>query len=95
MAKGNAKWNEKYVAGDMNSSLIRTAKGRTILLQHDVSSPRPYTRLNGVAGTKGVFEDYPARIYVEGQEGGLPFGSRRSVTETRMLPTVAGSLRVG
>jgi hypothetical protein len=44
-----------------------------IHLMHDVSSPRPYTRLNGVAGTKGVFEDYPARIYVEGQQGGHAF----------------------
>nr|MCU0623915.1 gfo/Idh/MocA family oxidoreductase [Gemmatimonadaceae bacterium] len=49
-------------------------KGRTILLQHDVSNPRPYSRLNGVQGTKGVFSDYPARIYVDGQAGGERFG---------------------
>ena len=66
----NAKWNERYVTGDLNSSLIMTEKGRNILLQHDVSNPRPYSRLNGVQGTKGVFEDYPARIYVDGQAGG-------------------------
>lgn len=73
----DAKWSERYVTGDLNSSLLRTVKGRTILLQHDVSSPRPYTRLNGVAGTKGVFEDYPPRIYVEslGQPGGHRFGA--------------------
>ena len=62
----NAKWNERYVTGDLNTSLIRTAKGRTIVLAHDTSSPRPYSRLNHVSGTKGTFEDYPARIYVEG-----------------------------
>lgn len=73
--RADPKWRERYVTGDLNTSLIRTKLGRTILLQHDVSSPRPYTRLNGVAGTKGVFEDYPARIYVEGQEGGHRFGS--------------------
>lgn len=73
--RADPKWKERYVTGDLNTSLIRTVKGRTILLQHDVSSPRPYTRLNGVAGTRGVFEDYPARIYVEGQEGGHRFGS--------------------
>ncbi|HET8771039.1 MAG TPA: Gfo/Idh/MocA family oxidoreductase [Gemmatimonadaceae bacterium] len=71
--RSDPKWSERYITGDLNSSLIRTARGRTILLQHDVSSPRPYTRLNGVAGTKGVFEDYPPRIYVEGQEGGHRF----------------------
>jgi len=68
------KWRERYITGDLNSSLIMTAKGRNILLQHDVSNPRPYSRLNGVQGTKGVFEDYPARIYVEGQAGGERFG---------------------
>jgi hypothetical protein len=62
----NAKWQEKYVTGDLNTTLIRTAKGRTIHLAHDTSSPRPYSRLNHVSGTKGTFEDYPARIYVEG-----------------------------
>ncbi len=61
------RWRERYVTGDLNTSLIRTVKGRTILLQHDVSSPRPYSRLNHVSGTKGTFEDYPARIYVEGR----------------------------
>ena len=68
------KWQEKYITGDLNTSLIQTAKGRTILLQHDVSNPRPYSRLNGVQGTKGLFEDYPPRIYVEGQAGGERFG---------------------
>ncbi len=61
------KWRERYITGDLNTSLIRTAKGRTIRLEHDVSSPRPYSRLNHVAGTKGAFEDYPPRIYVEGR----------------------------
>lgn len=69
------KWDESYTTGDLNTSLIQTERGRTVLLQHDVSSPRPYTRLNGVAGTKGVFEDYPPRIFVEGQAGGHRFAA--------------------
>jgi len=63
--KESPKWAEKYVTGDLNISLIKTAKGRTIRLEHDVSSPRPYSRINSVQGTKGIFEDYPARVYVE------------------------------
>ncbi len=73
--KANPKWQERYVTGDLNSSLIRTVQGRTILLQHDVSNPRPYSRLNAIQGTKGLFEDYPARIYVEGQAGGERWGA--------------------
>ena len=72
--RANPKWKEKYVTGDLNSSLIKTARGRTILLQHDVSNPRPYSRLNAIQGTKGIFEDYPARVYVDAQAGGERWG---------------------
>lgn len=64
------RWREKYVTGDHNTAIIRTVRGRTVMLQHDVSNPRPYTRHNRVQGTKGAFEDYPPRVYVEGQAGG-------------------------
>jgi hypothetical protein len=56
---------EKYVCGDMNTSLIRTELGRTIMVQHDVVLPRPYSRINAVYGTEAVFFDYPARLSVE------------------------------
>ncbi len=65
--KDDPRWKEKYVTGDLNSSLIKTVKGRTIRLEHNVSSPRPYSRINSIEGTKGLFEDYPPRIYVEGR----------------------------
>jgi hypothetical protein len=65
--KSDPKWSERYITGDMNTSLIKTANGLTINLQHDVSNPHPYDRLNTIAGTKGIFKDYPPRIYVEGQ----------------------------
>ena len=49
----------KVKMGDMNLSLIRTKLGRTILLEHDVASPRPYSRLNLISGTKGMAMSYP------------------------------------
>ena len=67
--KGDPKWKEHYIDGDMNTSLIKTANGLTINLQHDVSNPQPYDRLNGIAGTKGIFKDYPPRIYFDGGKG--------------------------
>jgi len=60
------KGSEKYVCGDMNTSIIKTARGRTILLQHNVVSPMPYDRLNMIQGSAGVFRDYPARIFIDG-----------------------------
>ena len=43
----------------MNTSLIKTASGRTIVLQHAVSNPRPYDRIDLVAGTKGSSATIP------------------------------------
>ena len=57
----------RYALGDMNSSLIRTRRGRSILLQHDTTTPRPYSRLNLVQGTRGVFAGFPDRIFIEGE----------------------------
>jgi hypothetical protein len=59
----------------MNTSLIKTAKGLTITVKHAVSSPHPYDRINLIAGTKGIFEDYPPRIYIEGVDKEDTFGS--------------------
>lgn len=52
---------QTYKKGDMNTSLIRTEKGKTIMLQHDVTSPRPYSRLHTVSGTKGFAQKYPTK----------------------------------
>lgn len=59
--------NANFVLGDMNSSLIRTKRGRTILLQHDTTTPRPYTRINLVQGTAGLYTGYPDRLHIEGR----------------------------
>jgi hypothetical protein len=59
---------ETYACGDMNTSLLRTARGRTVMLQHDVVSPRPYSRINLLSGTKGTFADYPPRVFFDGQK---------------------------
>ncbi|HEX3928510.1 MAG TPA: Gfo/Idh/MocA family oxidoreductase [Gemmatimonadales bacterium] len=71
--KDSPKWSEKYIEGDLNTSLIKTARGKTILLEHGVSLPTPYDRLNSIRGTKGVFKDYPGRVYLDGQRGGESF----------------------
>ena len=51
-----------YIAGDMNTSIIRTVKGNTIMLQFNESTPRPYTRMNLLQGTKGIIRTYPLRV---------------------------------
>jgi hypothetical protein len=50
---------DKKYRGNMNTTTIRTAKGRTIMLQHDVTSPRVYSRLHLISGTLGAAQKYP------------------------------------
>lgn len=50
---------KKKYRGNMNTSIIRTNKGKTIMLQHDVSSPRPYSRIHILSGTKGYAQKFP------------------------------------
>jgi hypothetical protein len=49
----------KDYRGNMNSTIIKTKKGRTILLQHDATSPSPETYIMGAYGTKGASLKYP------------------------------------
>lgn len=58
---------QRYRLGDVNVSLIQTARGRVITLYHDTNTPRPYSRIHHVQGTGGLFEKYPDRVYVEGR----------------------------
>jgi hypothetical protein len=58
---------ERYALGDVNTSLIQTKNGKTIILIHDTNLPRPYTRINLVQGTKGIAHKWPDRIYIEGR----------------------------
>ncbi|MBR4848748.1 MAG: Gfo/Idh/MocA family oxidoreductase [Bacteroidaceae bacterium] len=49
--------------GTMNSSLITTEKGKTILVQHCISLPRPYSRSFLVSGTEGFAQKYPVPMF--------------------------------
>lgn len=51
--------NTSSFSGNINSSLIRTTNGVTILLQLDVTTPRPYSRLQTICGTNGFAQKYP------------------------------------
>ncbi len=45
--------------GRVNTTLIRTVGGVTLMLQLDVTTPRPYSRLQTVCGTLGYVQKYP------------------------------------
>ncbi len=47
-----AEWKDSKFRGNMNTTLIKTALGKTIMIQHDISSTQPYSRIHLVKGTK-------------------------------------------
>lgn len=50
-----------FRSGDHTMTMIKTEKGKTIMIQHDVTSPRPYNRLYQISGTKGFANKYPVQ----------------------------------
>lgn len=63
----NSPYTE-FKCGDMNTTLIKTAQGKSIMLQFDVHTGRPYSRINKVVGTKAVHDGYPSRLYIDKEE---------------------------
>ena len=61
------KWNQlDFLNGDINTSLVKTQLGRSIMIQWDETSPRPYTRHNLIQGTLGTLAGFPTRVAKEG-----------------------------
>ena len=66
---GSPQAKEKFVLSDVVTTVLKTMNGETVVLTHDTSSPRPYSRNILVQGTKGLARKYPEqKIYIE-QEG--------------------------
>ncbi|GAB4065512.1 Gfo/Idh/MocA family oxidoreductase [Angustibacter speluncae] len=74
--RDHRSWGEEYVNGDLVTCMMTTAQQRVVRAEHDVSSPRPYSRINSLAGSRGIIEDYVgtdstgARVYGEPLHGG-------------------------
>jgi len=53
--------SQRYKLGDMNTTIIHTALGKTLMVQHDTSTPHPYSRIHLLQGTKGQAIKYPSQ----------------------------------
>lgn len=75
--------------GNMNTTTIKTVLGQTIMIQHDVTTPRPYSRLHLVSGTKGCAQKYPlpGRIAL-GHKDWLPEEELRKLEEEYNPPII-------
>ena len=64
---------DDFANGDMTTTMIQTEKGKTLLIEHDVYTYRPYNRLYQLTGTEGFANKYPVEGYTILQEN-LPAG---------------------
>jgi hypothetical protein len=64
---GHPNAKRKYALGDVNTTLIQTAKGLTVTLCHDTQSPRPYDLILRVQGTRGIYSGTLDKIFIEGR----------------------------
>jgi len=56
----------KYKQGDIVTSVVRTKKGKTIVINNDMQSPRPYDNRWTVQGSKGIYNEQRDAIYLTG-----------------------------
>lgn len=61
--KTTGKDSPDYQNGDHSLTLIKTENGKTIHLQHNVVTPRPYSRMYQLTGTEGFANKYPSSSY--------------------------------
>lgn len=56
-----------WAAGDMNTSIIRTAKDKQITLQEDFVTGREYSRHNQISGNAAFHDGFPSTLTVDGE----------------------------
>jgi Glycosyl hydrolase 109, C-terminal domain/Oxidoreductase family, NAD-binding Rossmann fold len=61
------QWKNNHFRGNFNTTIIRTVLGKSIMVQHDVSSQHPYSRIHLVKGTKGIAVKYPRELISFGE----------------------------
>ena len=61
VSKRTGEADPEFLGGDETMTMIRTAKGKSILIEHDVMTPRPYSRMYQLVGTDGYAAKYPVQ----------------------------------
>ena len=59
---------KEFRNGDHTTTLMRTAQGKVVEIQHNVMTPQPYNRLYKLTGTKGYASKYHTKSYALSSE---------------------------
>ncbi len=78
----------KSFRGNMNTTTIRTVNGKTMMIQHDVTSPRPYSRIHLVSGTKGTALKYPEPGRISNSHEGWVTEEEFKALEEKFAPPI-------
>jgi predicted dehydrogenase len=84
---------DKDYRGNMNVTIIRTKMGRTIMVQHDATSPSPHNLIHGIYGTKGtaLFDPQPPRLATGNHEWVSPEGFEK--LKEKYTPVITRKMR--
>lgn len=74
--------------GNMSTSTIKTSKGRTIVVQYDVTSPRPYSRAHVISGTKATAQKFPLPARISTGEDWMSPKELKELEQQYMPPIV-------
>jgi hypothetical protein len=85
--------SETFVDGDVTTTMIRTEKGKSILVEHNVMTPRPYSRMYQLVGTKGYASKYPVGQYCLGEVAEGPVDAATIVDEKVYMWDELGALQ--
>ncbi len=79
---------DKDFRGNINTSLIKTSKGRTIVVQHDASTYRPYTLKHEIYGMEASVQGYPRPSRIYKREGGYVSPEEYKSLEEKYKPNI-------
>jgi len=65
----HSQYDTVFAQGDVTTTMIKCARGETVLLTHDCSLPRPYSRAQRVQGTRGLWMEDKNALHFDDFEG--------------------------
>ena len=77
---------DDFKNGDHTITMIGTEKGKTILIEHNVMTPRPYDRMYQLTGTEGFANKYPVEQYCLASADRVPNLNHEDLDAHKALP---------
>jgi hypothetical protein len=75
--------------GNINNSIIKTAKGRTIIVQHDATTERPSTLKEFIYGTERSAQEYPRPPRISNEKGEWVSMEEYKILQEKYKPNIA------